>query len=145
MNLTRMAAATATILLALTLTAQSEDMADTSWRKPAAEIEWKATEFGVEASLVWGDVAEGPHMILIHFPAGAATPTHIHSHDYAGVVVKGVMRHWIPGHPETQVDLGPGSVWSIPGNLPHISECLSGEDCIAALNQVEGFDYVETK
>jgi quercetin dioxygenase-like cupin family protein len=146
MNLKPIAFQAAVALLSFTLTsAWAEQATDTSWRTPADKVAWAATPFGVDASPVWGDMGNGPHMTLIHFAAGFATAEHTHSHDYAGVVVKGVMRHWIPGHPETQVDLAAGAVWSIPGNLPHVSECLSGEDCIAVLNQVDGFDFVETK
>ena len=142
MNLIRTVAFMAATALALTTAAAAEDITDTSWRKTAAEVEWAATPFGVEAAPVWGDLTTGPHLTLIHFDAGHTTPVHTHTGDYAGVVVKGTMRHWIPGHPETQVDLGPGSVWSIPGGLPHVSECLSGEECVAVLNQEEGLDFL---
>lgn len=121
--------------------APAAEVADTSTRVPAADVKWVDIG-GPQAANVSGDFATGRHLMLIKFAAGMKTPLHIHSHDYAGIVVSGVARHYIPGKPETEVDLPAGSHWFIPANLPHISECLPGAECIFALYQDDAFDFI---
>ena len=117
------------------------EVADTSTRTPATAVQWVDIG-GPQAANVSGDFAAGQHVMFVKFAAGMKTPLHIHSHDYVGVVVSGVARHSIPGKPETEVDLAAGSHWFIPANLPHISECLPGAECIFALYQDEAFDFI---
>ena len=117
------------------------EVADTSTRTPAGELQWVDIG-GPQAANVSGDFATGQHVMLVKFAAGMTTPLHVHSHDYVGVVVSGVARHSIPGKPETEVDLPAGSHWSIPANLPHISECLPGAECVFALYQYDAFDFI---
>jgi quercetin dioxygenase-like cupin family protein len=109
-------------------------------RTPVGDIKWLDTGFGPQASPVVGDFTKGKHVSLIKFKAGFKTPLHTHSHDYVGIVVTGKARHFEPGKPETETVLTPGSTWSVKGNVPHISECLDGEDCIFALSQDAAFD-----
>ncbi len=117
---------------------------ETSNRTPVQDIAWGETPFGPLASPVSGDFSAGQHITFIKFPAGMQTPVHTHSHDYVGIVISGVTRHFEPGKPETEVDLPAGSHWSIPADLPHISECLAGEDCVMAIYQNENFDFHPT-
>ena len=107
----------------------------------ANEVQWGPTPFGPEASPVSGDFSTGGHVTFMRIGAGIQTPLHVHSHSYVGIVVKGTMRHWLPGFPETEKDLPAGSHWSIPANAEHVSACLEGEDCIAAVIQDEFFDF----
>ncbi|MEO5805195.1 cupin domain-containing protein [Devosia sp.] len=114
--------------------------ADTLTSTPADKVQWADTPFGVQASPVHGDFLTGAHVTFIKFAAGMQTPPHVHSHDYVGIVVKGQGVHYIPG--ETPTPLPPGSTWSVPANLVHISGCLAGEDCIFALYQADAFDFI---
>ncbi len=114
---------------------------DTSSRTPAGDIAWGETPFGPLASSVFGDFLAGQHITFIKFPAGMQTPVHTHTHDYVGIVISGVTRHFEPGKPETKVDLPAGSHWSIPADLLHVSECLPGADCVMAIYQDESFDF----
>ena len=107
----------------------------------ADEVQWGPTPFGPEASPVSGDFSAGAHVTFMRIKGGIQTPLHLHSHSYVGIVVSGTMRHWLPGFPETEKDLPAGSHWSIPANAEHISACLEGEDCIAAVIQDEFFDF----
>lgn len=115
---------------------------DDSHRTAVAEIGWGETPFGPLATPVVGDFSAGAHVTMVKFPAGMKTPVHVHSHDYTGIVVTGTSRHYVPGKPETQKALAAGSHWFIPANLPHISECLPGEECVMALYQTENFDFI---
>lgn len=117
---------------------------ETATRTPAAEIAWDETPFGPLASSVSGDFSAGQHITFIKFPAGMQTPIHTHSHDYVGIVISGVTRHYEPGKPETEVDLPAGSHWSVPAGLSHISKCLPGTDCVMAIYQDESFDFHPT-
>ena len=133
-------AATAVLLVACTLASAGEQAS----RTPAQDIVWGETPFGPLATPVSGDFSAGRHITFIKFPAGMQTPVHTHSHDYTGIVISGVSRHYEPGKPETEVDLPAGSHWSIPAGLPHISQCLPGEDCVMAIYQDARFDFRPT-
>lgn len=113
-------------------------------RTAAEDVEWVETPFGPLAAPVSGNFTEGQHITFVKFPAGMKTPVHTHSHDYTGIVLTGVTRHFEPGKPETETPLPAGSHWSIPAGLPHISECLPGADCIMALYQADKFDFLPT-
>jgi beta-alanine degradation protein BauB len=106
------------------------------------ELEWAQTPFGPEAAPVAGDFTNGQHITYIKFPAGMVTPVHTHSTDYVGVVITGVTRHWLPGKPESKKILPAGSHWAIPANIDHVSECLSGVECVMAIYQDAAFDFV---
>lgn len=138
--LTKLSATCAALLVSCTLAAAD----DTSQRTPSDALPWIETPFGPLASPVSGDFSKGQHITFIKFPAGMQTPVHTHSHDYVGIVISGVTRHFIPGKPETEVDLPAGSHWSIPAGLPHISECRPGAECVMALYQDESFDFHPT-
>ncbi len=127
------------ILLATSTVLVQAEEPSTS-RTPAADVKWLDTGFGPQAAPVVGDFTKGKHLSFIRFKAGFKTPLHTHSHDYVGIVVVGQARHYEPGKPETETVLGPGSYWSVKANVPHISECLDGQDCIFALSQDDSFD-----
>ncbi len=147
MNSSKLLKLKSVISIALTIGSQAiggENDADNSTRTPVNQLQWIETPFGPLASPVRGNFAEGQHITYIKFGAGMKTPVHTHSHDYTGIVVSGVTRHFVPGKPETEVELPAGSHWFIPAELPHVSECLAGEDCVMALFQNENFDFKPT-
>jgi quercetin dioxygenase-like cupin family protein len=109
-------------------------------RTSFSEIKWKDLPGGRGLAHVKGDFTKGAHIKLIKFSAGNKTPLHTHSHSYTGIVVKGVARHYEPNNPETETTLPAGSFWSVPANVPHISECLLGSECIFATQSDGAFD-----
>ena len=126
--------------------ADSNKLADPQSSRTAVDkLQWGETPFGPHASVVYGDFSKGKHITLIKFSAGMKTPIHTHSHDYIGIVIAGVTRHYLPGKPETKTTLAAGSHWSIPGNVQHISECLPGAECVMALYQDKNFDFLPSK
>jgi len=144
------AAALYTVLGAMTTaaiagSAHSHDEAKSTMRTPFSEIKWKELPGGRALANVKGDFTTGPHIKLIKFGAGNKTIPHIHSHSYVGIVVKGTARHYEPGKPETQTILPAGSVWKISANVPHISECLPGSECIFATQSDGAFDVKPAK
>jgi quercetin dioxygenase-like cupin family protein len=131
-------------ILVLGLLVATPTLAGDEVTHPAAgDIGWLPTPFGVEAYPVYGNFAEGRHVTFVRFKAGQATPLHTHSHDYTGIIVTGTGRHFQPDRPETMVDLPAGSIWTMPADVPHVSECLPGADCVFALIQDEPFDFTE--
>ncbi len=106
------------------------------------KLEWFETPFGPHASVVNGDFSKGEHVTYIRFLPGMVTPVHTHSSDYTGLVIKGKTMHWQPGKPDTQIELAEGSHWSISANIPHVSECLPGKECIMAIVQKSAFDFI---
>ena len=138
----------ASALLCLAVGCDSEataNQAESSSRTPASEVAWGPTPFGPEAAAVEGDFSTGQHVTLIRFSDGLITPAHTHTHDYVGIVISGTTRHFLPNDPSTRIELPAGSHWFIPGGLPHVSECISGSECVMALIQKDAFDFLPTE
>ncbi|MGB7299872.1 MAG: DUF4437 domain-containing protein [Burkholderiaceae bacterium] len=108
----------------------------------ATELQWVDSGFGPLVSPVNGDFSKSRHITYVKFPAGMATPTHTHTHDYVGVVITGVSMHWEPGKPETKKPLSAGAHWFMPGGVQHVSECLPGAECIMAIYQQQSMDFL---
>lgn len=116
-----------------------------STRTTVSDLSWKEVSTGRSVSPVYGDMKTGKHITFIKFSPGLKTEPHTHTHDYVGIVVQGTARHYQPGVPETETVLPAGSHWSIPGNVVHISECLSDSACIFAIYQEAAFDRKPSK
>lgn len=129
-------------MTALFGTAQAGQLLDELNHVTPPEIEWKVSPFGPETWSLQGDFLTGAHVTYIKFPAGTVTPLHIHSADYLGIVIAGTTRHTIQGELESSKILPPGSHWFIPANAEHVSECLSGFECIMAITQATSFDFI---
>lgn len=112
---------------------------------PAASVPYQDTEYGPKIAGAEGDFSKGAHMSFVRIPAGFVSPLHIHSHDYVGVVVAGVTRHYPAGGRDGAPDLAPGSVWSVPAELPHVTECLPEADCVMLIHQAAAFDLIPVK
>ena len=111
-------------------------------RTAVTELEWVDSGFGPQVSPVNGDFSKDRHITYVRFTAGMTTPLHTHTHDYVGVVITGVTRHWEPGKPETKKLLSAGAHWFMPANVQHVSECLPGTECIMALYQQQAMDFL---
>jgi len=111
----------------------------------ATQLQWEDSGFGPKISMVNGDPTKGPHVTYVRFTAGMTTPLHSHTSDYIGIVISGTSMHWEPGKPETKKLLSPGAHWFVPGNVPHVSECLPGMECIMAIYQQAAIDFLPTK
>lgn len=111
-----------------------------STRTTVSDLNWKNASEGRSVSPVYGDMKTGKHITFLKFAPGLKTEPHTHSNDYVGIVIKGTMRHFQPGFPETETQLPAGSHWSIPADVVHISECLPGSECMFAIYQEAAFD-----
>ncbi|MBS1555028.1 MAG: DUF4437 domain-containing protein [Bacteroidetes bacterium] len=122
-------------------------IASTPTRTRTTELKWydAGLGFGIQVSPVYGNLQKGEHSTYVKFPAGTTLPMHTHTDDYYGVVISGNLRHPIKGQPETNVSLPPGSHWSMPANVEHVTECEPGVECIVMLTQKKPFDFKPTK
>ena len=107
---------------------------------PAEDISWSELPDGRATAAVHGDMRMGEHISYVRFPPGLRTAIHTHSNSYSGIVVKGSARHFQPASESRAVWLMPGSFYSVPGNVAHISECFQGSECIFAIHQHDAFD-----
>lgn len=82
---------------------------------------------GTQVAVLSGDPANGPSAIIIKRKKGEGR-MHIHSSDYHGVLLQGMVKHWSEGEEEKDAKLlGPGSYWFQPGGQGHADACLSDE------------------
>jgi len=117
----------------------AEPMVGTS-RTLAEEITWVGVAPGRSVAAVKGDFRTGAHVKLIKFVAGVKTPPHKHSYSYVGVILSGKMRHFEPGKPDTETILSAGSHYEIGAEVVHVSECLSGSECVFVTQSDGAFD-----
>jgi quercetin dioxygenase-like cupin family protein len=113
---------------------------ETSWTPTlAADVAWTPMmEGGPELAVVHGDPQAGAATLLMRFPAGFQSGMHTHTAAYDGVVVSGAYQHGVDG---AMTDLGPGSVWTQPGGVPHADSCLDEAGCIVALSFDGAMDF----
>lgn len=113
------------------------------------EVKWEDTgEAGKspKISVFTGDWKKGPFVGMLQIPAGFTSPPHSHSGDYEAVMIEGTSSHWVKGEDGTKAKkLTPGSYWSMPAKLEHVSACDKGKDCVILLMQKTKFDFAPAK
>lgn len=117
---------------------------DTSINLPVTEIKFFDTGVGpLKAAVGFGDLSKGAHSTFVKLPANFVSPLHIHSEDYYGVVISGVVANAVDATAQ-DVPLAPGSYWFQKGKAPHVTKCLSANECVVFITQPGKFDYVNT-
>jgi len=106
------------------------------------DIDWTELPDGRAIATVHGNMTSGEHTTFIRFPAGRRTAVHTHSNTYDAVIIGGSARHFEPQLEATADWLGTGSVYHVPADVPHISECSIEADCVFAVHQHGPFDRV---
>jgi hypothetical protein len=97
---------------------------------------------GPKITSLTGNYKKGTYLGLMQLPGGFTSPMHHHSGAYEAVQIKGTSTHWLVGEDGTKATkMTPGSYWSMPGKLPHVSSCAAGEDCLVLLIQKSKFDF----
>jgi hypothetical protein len=86
----------------------------------------------------FGDGRTGKHGTFMKFSPGFVSHVHTHTYDYYAVVIQGIMANNNPGG--ALIKLGPGSYWYQKGLEPHITSCISKEECVAFVVQSQKFD-----
>jgi beta-alanine degradation protein BauB len=136
-------------LSAISISAVAAQSGQPSVNTPVTQLHYGATGVtdGVHGELnaapAFGDLTHGPHGTFIKMPAGFVSPLHTHTEDYWGVVISGVAVNGRPGG--TDVQLPVGSYWYQKGGEPHVTKCISPNECIFFVSQGGKFDYVTAK
>jgi hypothetical protein len=100
---------------------------------------------GPKMATISGDYKKGPYTGLLKLPGGFTSPMHTHSGSYEAILVTGSMTHWIKGEDGSKAPkLNPGSYWTVPAKLEHISACAKGPDCVIYVWQKTKFDFTVT-
>ncbi len=149
MNMRRLQLLGVAALSAISISAVAAQSGQPSVNTPVTQLHYGATGVtdGVHGELnaapAFGDLTHGPHGTFIKMPAGFVSALHTHSEDYWGVVVSGVAVNGKPG--STDVQLPVGSYWYQKGGEPHVTKCVSPNECIFFVSQGGKFDYVPAK
>lgn len=110
------------------------------------EVKWTDLQGGPKLGVLSGDMKKGPFGALMTLPAGFTSPLHSHSGDYEAVQIAGTSSHWLKNEDGTKAKkMVPGSYWSMPGKLDHVSACDKGADCVLFIWQKTKFDFVPGK
>lgn len=134
----------AAVLLAGATLPQFACAAGTSINVPVTEIKFFDTGVGpLKAAVGYGDLSKGAHGTFVKLPAGFVSPVHIHTEDYSGVVISGVVANAETAEMK-DVPLAPGSYWFQKGKVPHVTKCLSANECVVFITQPGKFDYVNS-
>ena len=107
---------------------------------PSSEIKFEQIAPFVQMGTAWGDRRTGEHGTFGLFPGDAASPSHIHSGAYHGVVISGTMTNPF-GNDANPPKMGPGSYWFVPAGTEHITACVSKEPCMFYFHAEEAFDF----
>lgn len=133
----------AALLLAgseLTLAEAALPYSDYSDVIPVEDLVFYENREGFSIANGWGDPAVGPHSNFIKMSGNSKSGRHIHSFDYYGVVIAGV----IANEPSEDVSVRPlreGSFWIQKGNEPHITNCQSKSECVIFVTSRGPFDF----
>ena len=132
------------VLAALTLQVTSVFSEETAIiNLPAENMAWEKTPEGVAFAGLVGDRFAEPYMAMVRLPGGLVSPPHVKTANMFGVIVSGSMVHRRVGDGSSiETVLSPGSFYKIPKDLPHVSECVSEEDCVTFLYQDGKFDFL---
>ncbi len=101
---------------------------------------------GPKLGQLTGDYKKGPYVGLLQLPGGFTSPMHSHTGDYEAVQIEGTSSHWVKGEDGTKAKkMTPGSYWTFPAKLDHVSQCEKGKDCVVLVWQKSKFDFVPGK
>lgn len=109
----------------------------------AEELKWDDLGGGPKLAALHGDHGKGPYGALMKLPAGFTWPLHSHTGAYEAIEIAGTSSHWVKGENGTKAKkMTPGSYWSMPAKLEHVSACAAGADCVFYVWQKTKFDVV---
>lgn len=107
------------------------------------DMEWAKTPEGVAFAPLSGDRFKEAYAAMVTLPAGLVSPAHVKSADMFGLVVSGTMTHVAHGEdPGGAAQLEAGAYFHVPAGLPHVSSCVSAEECVTFLYQPGAFDFL---
>ncbi|MEV6769028.1 hypothetical protein AB0N05_10430 [Nocardia sp. NPDC051030] len=145
------------VAVAATVTACNSSSADTATTTsqapakytgislPTANLTWRELPDtgGIRVADVRGSITgSGPYEAFVKFPAGKDNPMHIHTSNLPTVVLAGTFYAVIDGK---RTEYPAGSYYDLPADLPHLSGCEPGTECLLFQHQTDHFDLVPTE
>jgi len=108
--------------------------------RSASELKWVdiPESKGAQQAVVWGNPQRGAHGSFAKFAGGTEIPLHMHSAGSRSVVISGTMMEGLEG--QQPKELGPGSYFSIPGEVTHTTACKAGAECMIYTEWQGAFD-----
>ncbi len=108
--------------------------------RTASEMKWVDVPDtkGAQQAVTWGTAEKGPHGSFAKFAGGTEIPLHTHTAASRTVVITGTMLEGLEG--QQPKELGPGSYFSIPGDVKHTTACKAGADCLIYSEWSAAFD-----
>jgi len=149
LNSIKLWVATAALSVSATTFAASQDgiSGGPSVNIPVTQLKYFDTGIGKESGVGtlraapgYGDLQHGAHGTIIKMPAGFVSRVHSHTGEYWAVVISGVGVNGAPG--SAGVPLPAGSYWSQKGGEPHVTKCISANECIFFISQSVKFDEI---
>ena len=111
----------------------------------AEEVKWDDLS-GLKIGTLAGDYKKGAYGALVRVPAGYTSQLHSHTGAYEAVEINGTSSHWMRGEDGTKAKkMTPGSYWSIPAKMEHVSSCAAGADCVMFISQKVKYDALPAK
>lgn len=93
----------------------------------------------MQFAVISGDHTKGPYSQMRKVTGGTDNGLHTHSIEITDVVISGL---WYAGADMVSAkNFGPGSVVVIPANVPHVSGCRPGSDCVFYHEGKGKFDF----
>jgi quercetin dioxygenase-like cupin family protein len=93
----------------------------------------------MQFAVISGDHTKGPYSQMRKVVGGTDNGLHKHSIEITDVVISGL---WYAGADMASAkNFGPGSVVVIPANVPHVSGCRPGSDCVFYHEGKGKFDF----
>lgn len=111
---------------------------------PAGDLLWRdlPDSGGVKFANVRGELAgHGPYEAFVKFPAGKDNPMHTHTSDLPTVVLSGTFYAVFDGK---RIEYPAGSFYTLTADIPHLSGCAPGTECLLFQYQTDHFDLVPT-
>lgn len=141
------ATAVLSVLATTVVASQDSVLGGPSINIPVTKLKYFDTGIGKESGVGTlraapghGDLQHGAHSTIIKMPAGFVSRVHTHTGEYWAVVISGVGVNGTPG--STDVPLPAGSYWSQKGGEPHVTKCISSNECIFFISQSVKFDEI---
>ena len=117
------------------------DKATTASLVPQADLKWADVPGfkGVKLAPAEGDPGKGASHFYLKFVGGFTAPLHHHSADHYVTVVSGTLVLGVDGK---DIKLPPGSFFAFTNAKPHTTSCLTGSDCVLAMDVRDKWDVV---
>jgi hypothetical protein len=114
--------------------------ADQPVAAPASSYKFDTITPFLKFADAYGDRTQGGHGSFGIMPGHMASPSHVHSAAYHGIVIKGIVTDAFNGD-KNPPRLPAGSYWYVPANVVHITACVSKEPCLFYTHSDAKFDF----